>query len=200
MKMFAVLAEDHSDVDSLVVLVRRINGMANATIRRKGFGGCGELCRKAWSHIRDFADQGATHFIVCHDSDGKDPSAVREKVLASLRAKIDVPSDCCIVVPVQELEAWIIADEQAIQKAIPSLVIKPEPRPETVSSPKDWLVKESRRGRSRPLYVPTIHNAKVAEHLDLKKVEKKCPSFGGLVTFVSAPKAAGHSPGAGSPQ
>ena len=189
--MFAVLAEDRSDVDSLVVLIRRISGMTNATILRKGFGGCGELCRKAWSHIKDFADQGATHFIVCHDSDGNDPEAVREKVLGSLRAKLDVPKDCCIVVPVQELEAWIIADEEAIKRAMPSLVIKPVARPETVPSPKEWLRSESRRGRSRPLYSPPIHNAKVAAYLDLKKVEKKCPSFGELVAFVRPPKTAG---------
>ena len=58
--MFAVLAEDRSDVDSLVVLIRRISGVTNATIQRKGFSGCGELCRKAWSHIVDFAEKGAT--------------------------------------------------------------------------------------------------------------------------------------------
>ena len=149
--MFAVLAEDRSDVDSLVVLIKRISRMPKATIPRKGFSGCGELRRKAWSHIEDFAEKGATRFIICHDSDGNDPGEVKKKVLESLRAKIQVPKDCCIVVPVQELEAWIIADEEAIKKAIPSLVIKPVARPETVPSPKEWLVNESRRddpGRS----------------------------------------------------
>ncbi len=182
--MFAVLAEDRSDVESLVVLIRRISGTENATIQRKGFSGCGELCRKAGSHIRDFAEKGATHFIVCHDSDGNPPADVRKKVRESIEARFDMPKDCCIVVPVEELEAWIIADEEAIRKAIPTLVIGQVARPEAVPSPKEWLVDESRRGRSRPLYVPTIHNAKVAEHLDLKKVEQKCPSFGELVQFV----------------
>lgn len=193
--MFAVLAEDRSDVDSLVVLIKRISGMNNATVQRKGFSGCGELCRKAWSHIQEFADKGATHFIVCHDSDGNDPVEIKKKVLENLGARIIVPKNCCIVVPVQELEAWIIADEEAIHKAIPSLVIKPVARPETLTSPKEWLVNESRRGRSRPLYVPTIHNVKVAEHLDLKKVERKCPSFCALVAFVSPPKSGDGSSG-----
>ena len=194
--MFAVLAEDRSDVDSLVILIKRICGTTNATVLRKGFSGCGELCRKAWSHINDFADKGATRFIVCHDSDGNDPEVVRKKVRESLEARIAVTKDHCIVVPVQELEAWIIADEQAINKVIPSLVIRPVARPETVPSPKEWLVNESRRGRSRPLYVPTIHNAKVAVSLDLRKVERKCPSFGDLVNFVSPPKTVEGSAGA----
>ncbi len=186
--MFAVLAEDHSDVDSLVVLIKRISGMPKAKITRKGFNGCGELCRKAWSHVVRFGEEGATRFIICHDSDGNDPEEIRKKVRASITAKIVMPDACCIIVPVQELEAWIIADEEAIKKAIPSLNIKPVPRPETIRSPKEWLVTESRKGRSRPLYTPTIHNARVAEHMNLDKVVKKCPSFGQLVAFVNPPK------------
>ena len=184
--MFAVLAEDRSDAESLVVLIRRISGMDNATIHRKGFNGCGELCRKAWCHIQDFTRKGARRFIICHDSDGANPGAVKQKVRDALAAKIQVPDDCCIVVPVQELEAWIIADEAAITKAIPSLVIKLVSQPESVPSPKEWLVDESRKGRSRPLYVPTIFNEKVAAFLDLQKVQRKCPSFGELVAFVKA--------------
>jgi hypothetical protein len=198
--MFAVLAEDRSDVDSLVILVKRICGKANATVLRKGFSGCGELCRKAWSHIKDFADKGATRFIVCHDSDGNDPEEVKKKVRESLGAKIDVTENHCIIVPVQELEAWIIADEEAINKVIPSLLIRQIARPETVPRPKEWLVNESRRGRSKPLYVPTIHNAKVAANLDLRKVERKCPSFGDLVSFVSPSKTVEASPGAEIPK
>jgi Domain of unknown function (DUF4276) len=187
MPTFAVLAEDRSDADSLVVLVRRICGRPNATVVSKGFSGCGELCRKAASHILNFADRGATHFIICHDADESDPQEIRAKVQTAIKNRI--PSDFlyCIVVPVQELEAWIIADEEAIKKAIPTFELKAVSRPETVASPKEWLVKESRRGRSRPLYVPTIHNAKVAQHIDLDRLDKKCPSFRPLKEFVSPP-------------
>lgn len=184
--MFAVLAEDRSDVDALVVLIRRINDTPKAPIRRKGFSGCGELCRKAWSHIKAFAEEGATRFVICHDSDGNDPAAIRRKVSGSITAKITLPPSCFIVVPVQELEAWMIADEAAIRAVIPSLVIAPVSRPELINSPKEWLIRESKRGRSRPLYVPTAHNDKVAADLDVAKVRAKCPSFGELVDFVKS--------------
>ena len=121
--MFAVLAEDRSDIESLVVLIRRTSGNEHMPVHKKGFGGCGELCRKAWSHIKVFSERGASRFIICHDSDGVDPAVVKKKVLDSIVTKTEAPNNYCIVVPVQELEAWIIADEEAISKAIPSLSI-----------------------------------------------------------------------------
>ncbi len=185
MTAFAVLAEDRSDAEALVVLIKRIVDKGNISVKSKGFAGCGELRVKAASHVLNFARQGCTHFIICHDSDGDPPDSIRSKVRSSMAGKIDLGEHPhCIVVPVQELEAWIIADEEAITKAIPSLVIAPVARPELLSSPKEWLVKESRRGRSRPLYAPATFNAKVVQHLSIGKVEGKCESFAELTQFV----------------
>lgn len=183
--MFAVLAEDRSDADALVVLVKRISGKLNSHVGKKGFSGCGELCRKAGSHIADFASQGVTHFIICHDSDGNDPAAIRQKVLAGIEAKFALKGyHHKIVVPIQELEAWIIADDIAISKVIPTLSIGEVKQPETINSPKEWLISASRAGRSRPLYSPTTFNHQVVRHLDIAKVEKKCSSFRELATFI----------------
>ena len=184
--MFAVLGEHRSDAETLVVIIKRLLGDDRASILRKGFNGCGELCRKGASHIRQFGDRGATHFVVCHDADGPDPAPVLSKVREMIVDPAHVAATCCIVVPVQELEAWIIADEAAIAKTIPSLKLKPLPQPESRSDPKEWLVRQSRKRRSRPLFTPTMHNRRVAEHLDLKTVADKCPSFRPLVDFVRA--------------
>ncbi len=158
--------------------------MPRLAVKSKGFGGCGELCRKAWSRIQNFADQGATHFIFCHDSDGNDPLEIQGKVEAAIKKKMVLNYPHCIVVPVQEIEAWVIADEEAIRRVIPTLSVKAVPRPQSIPSPKEWLKKESQRGRSKPLYVPTIHNSKVMEQIDLKKLEMKCPAFRPLKQFV----------------
>lgn len=183
--MIAVLAEDRSDADALVVLVKRISGNLNCRVFRKGFSGCGELCRKADSHIADFASNGATHFIICHDSDGNDPEEIREKVRVGIKAKIDLGFyEHKIVVPVQELEAWLIADDEAISKVIPSLSIGVVEQPENIDSPKEWLIRASQKGRSRPLYSPPTFNHKVAQHLNIAKVEKKCGSFCELTSFI----------------
>ena len=185
--MIAVLAEDTSDADTLVELVKRIAGKPNIKVLSKGFGGCAHLRRKAHAQIGLFHRLGATRFIICHDSDGNDPEAVRSLVRTSIETKLRLRDyDHKIVVPVQELEAWIIADEAAIRAVIPTFVLAPVSWPENIASPKEWLMEASRLGRSKGLYVPAARNAAVARHLDIAKVAKKCPSFGELVAFVQA--------------
>jgi hypothetical protein len=184
--MIAVLAEHHSDADALAMIIRQIIGNERACIRRKGFSGGGELCRKAASHIRLFAKQGVSRFVVCHDADGPDPEPARLKVKKEVVDCLDSSHLCGIVIPVQELEAWLIADEMAITKTIPSLPISAVSHPERIRSPKEWLVRESRRGRSKPLYSPVVHNPRVCKYLDLQKVATKCPSLKPLIEFVLA--------------
>lgn len=187
MKKFAVLAEDTSGAETLTALVKRISGNERLSVSSKGFGGCGHLRSKAESHINNFARRGCTHFIICHDADEDDPKSVRRKVRAALSSKL-VWSDEThrIIVPVQEIEAWMIADEAALTAIIPTLKISPVGQPERISSPKEWLIKESRRGRSSPLYAPATFNPQVAKTLDVEKVARKCPSFQDLVSFVRA--------------
>jgi hypothetical protein len=183
--MFALLAEDPSDAEALVALVRRIQDQGNPRILRKGFSGCGELCRKAASYVELFGRQGATHFLICHDADGPDPAPVRSKVQQALKPRITIPIKFhAIIVPVQELEAWFIADPAAIQAVIPSLRIPEVRQPETIPSPKEWLETRSRKDRSRPLYAHATFNPRVAAHLDIALVERKCPSFRELAEFV----------------
>lgn len=182
--MIAILAEDRSDAETLVVLVRRILGDMSAPLFRKGFSGCGELCRKAKSHINSFRDRGADRFIVCHDADRRDPSEVRKQVAQQVFGRNEPPADSCIVVPVQEIEAWIIADEAAVARVIPSLTIPETRHPEHREDPKEWLEDQSKVKTARPLYAHATHNPHVAKHIDLPMLARKCPSFQHLVNFV----------------
>jgi Domain of unknown function (DUF4276) len=183
--MFAVLAEDHSDVESLIVLIKRISGIHNQKILRKGFGGCGELRRKACRVLEQLSKQGGTRFVICHDADRSDPAEIRAVVRAALRDDRCARLNYEVVIPIQELEAWIIADESAIARVIPSVSIPSIRRPESLESPKEWLVRQSRVQGSKPRYVPAIHNAKVASFIDLAKLEQKCPSFIPLKEFAN---------------
>ncbi len=180
----AVLAEARSDADTMVVIIKRLLGNPRLSIMSKGFSGCGELRRKGTSHIRQFSARGAKRFVICHDADGPDPEPARQQVHKHIVAPAGVDQNACIIIPVQELEAWIIADEAAIQKVIPSFSLPAVFQPESQTSPKEWLVRQSRRGRSRPLYAPEMHNPRVAEHLDLRVVGGKCPSFRPLPAFL----------------
>jgi hypothetical protein len=185
MKKFAVLAEDRSDAETLVALVRRILGDERLSVAQKGFGGCGQLRNKAESHINRFRRDGCTHFLICHDADGVAPAEIRRRVRGSMSASIAWSEKTHgIIVPVQEIEAWMIADEKAVAAAIPSLSIPRVAHPETIRRPKEWLVDASRTGNSKPLYAPAIFNPKVARALDVDGVAGRCPSFRELVDFV----------------
>jgi len=183
---FAVLAEDKSDVAALQILVKRISGNPRLGVLGRGFGGCGKLRQKVCSHMADYARRGASRFIVCHDSDGNDPSELKEKIEAIIRVGRLTACRHSIVVPVQELESWIIADEKAIQTVIAQLSIGSVKHPESLINPKEWLESKSRVRHSRPRYIPSIHNKEVVRHTDLEKLARKCPSFIPLREFVRA--------------
>jgi len=185
MKRFAVLAEDKSDAETLAALIRRILEDDRLSVAQKGFGGCGQLRNKAESHIVRFRRDGCTHFLICHDADGVDPTEIRRRVRGAISASLAWSEKThAIIVPVQEIEAWMIADEKAVASTIPSLSIPRTAHPETIRRPKEWLVDASRKGNSKPLYAPAIFNPKVAKALDVDKVAGKCPSFRELANFV----------------
>lgn len=173
--IFAVLGEDRSDAETLATLVRRIR--PNVGVKKKGFNSCAELVRKGARVLVALASDGVDRFVVCHDADGPDPTIKRDLVEKQVvqRSGLEIP--ICIVIPVQEIEAWIIADELAIQKVILGFSLSPVLHPETIQSPKEWLERESRGNNSKPRYSHATHNPRVAEHLDLNKVAGKCPSF-----------------------
>ena len=181
---FAVLAEDKSDVEALRILVRRLSGIPSLSVTGKGFEGCAKLRRKLASHMRNFARDGVSHFIVCHDSDFNQPQSVKAQIEAIIKAGCASISKYSIIVPVQEIEAWVIADEVAIRKVIQTMRIKAVLHPERIDSPKQWLEKTSRVAGTRPRYEHTIHNHIVFSNADLNKIAERCPSFRPLKEFV----------------
>jgi hypothetical protein len=182
--VYGILGEDPSDVATLKVLVKRLAGNDSLRVKTKGYGGCAEMLRKGARQLRLFQDFNCTRFIVCHDADGPDPNPHRELVQQRIVTPSGINEGCCIVVPVQELEAWILADIEAVTRIFTSWVPSPIENPEQVASPKEHLEKLSRDSRQRPRYSHATHNEKVAKHLDLNKIRAKCPSFKVLNDFV----------------
>lgn len=186
--MIGIIAE--SDADGRVVqeIVKRLvaSERLSVRIRVKGYGGCDKMCSKAARDLRALSREGTTKFVICHDADQNDAAAIVNKV----RSLIVEPSGvliekCCIAVPIQEIEAWLIADEVAIRKTIPSFQFDGHPNPESIAQPKEYLETASHT-RSRPKYIPSIHNPVVASHLRLEHVQRKCRSFH---TFVGQLRA-----------
>ncbi len=182
--MLAVLAETRSDAATLVVIVRAVSGSPSMPVLQKGYNGCGELCQKGAKQAKAFARDGATRFVVAHDADAPTPDAARAKVIRMIITPAGIAASSCIAVPVYEIEAWLLADETAFPRVVQSFRPKPVAQPEAVPDPKEYLERLSRGENSRPRYAHAIHNEKVAGHLDLGKVQAKCPSFRPLVSFL----------------
>lgn len=185
--MFAVLAEDKSDADVITQLIRRHLANQSLPVKPKGYEGCATMCRKGARDIKSWVRSGigVSRVVVCHDADCNSPADVRTKVLREVIEPSGFDGPACIVVPVQEIEAWIIADEQAINKVIPKFRFKGHPLPESINNPKEWLRAQSRAARSKPLYSSTTFNPAVAERLSLEVVAKKCPSFRSFLDWLN---------------
>ena len=185
--MIAILAEDDSDADALSHLVKRHFDDTRLTVKKKGYDGGSGLCRKGARDIKTWLRQGVKRFVVCHDSDSHPPYQVREKIMNAVVKPSGAESHCCIVVPVQEIEAWLIADELAINDVIPTFQFEGHATPEHIGSPKEWLVGQSKAKNGKPLYSPKTFNAAVAKRLRLDVVSKKCPSFAAFLDCLSKP-------------
>jgi hypothetical protein len=121
---------------------------------------------------------------VCYDSDRADPGLRRQRVLDQVIKPSGITEPICVLVPVQEIEAWILADLDCVKSVIKSWRSKKAiPNPESITNPKEYLIKLSREN-GRPLYAHATHNPVVARTLDLDKVHAKCPSFRPLVELV----------------
>ena len=198
---YAILGEDVSDACTVRALVRRLiernaSSMEKSTAKKarkpsfkpKGYDGWAHLRRKAARDLRQLSRMGWQRFIVCVDCDGPDSEPRRIELQREVIAKSGLAAaDCCLVIPIQELEAWLLADiEEAGPKVILSWTPAAVTNPERRSSPKEYLRRLSQDPHTKKArYNEVLHNEKLAEHLRLDRVEAKCPSFAPLVDFVA---------------
>jgi hypothetical protein len=183
--MYGILGEEDDDAETLKVLVQRLTKNPTMRFRMKGFGGFGDLLKKGARQLQDFRNGGCQRFVVCHDADGPDPRGPRQEVVRRVIEPSGIKSEYCVVIPVHEIEAWILADIQAVSNVITSW--RPtqfKENPEGVTNPKERLKSDSRKDNNRPRYDPATHNPKIAKYLELDVVRKRCPSFEHLASFV----------------
>jgi len=182
-----IIAEDNSDIAALFVLIERIS---KYPFKREKYAakGCGKLKLKC-SKIANMwtSKKNVTHIIICHDLDGSDPSQYK-KLMKHLRMKVSNVSghknSICIVIPIQELEAWFLSDINGLAKIFSGLSIQNIPSPEAIQGPKEYIAKMSRDKKSKPRYIHTRHNAELAKSVNINKIFEKCPAFRPFYEFV----------------
>ncbi|NOQ64374.1 MAG: DUF4276 family protein [Methyloprofundus sp.] len=186
--MYAILAEDNSDIECLKVLIKRIAKDNSIKIKGRGFSGCAKMLRDGWKDLEKLQNTGYDKFIICYDRDKdayqKRYDAVVTKIIK--RSGINKSKNkICILIPTEEIEAWILADIKAVSTVISSWKPTKEfPNPESIINPKEKLKKLSETKKSKPLYDHVTHNQRILEKVDLGIVKNKCPSFKVLADFI----------------
>lgn len=182
-KIIGLIAEDDSDIEVLKILAAKISNRRFSTKHFVGKG-CGPLKRKLPGWCKALLDKGVSSIAVIHDLDKND--------LAALRSRLDelLPKDGlthrAVIIPVEELEAWLLSDEVAIETAM-KLQSRPKTihHPEKVTSPKEHLgriVRDHSKDRLKQ-YVNTVHNKLIAQSLSPDKLAK-CSSFSDFRDFI----------------
>lgn len=184
-KHIGIIAEDDSDIEVLKILTRKLTNCRFATSHFVGKG-CGPLKRKTPGWCKALLLKGCESVVLVHDLDKNNAVKLRTQLELIISAvKIE---NKFVVIPSEELEAWLLSDANALKNAM-NLIKLPKKifHPETVVSPKEHIGEIVRKHskESSKRYVNTVHNKLIAEQIDIAKVSKACPSFNQFEIFVS---------------
>lgn len=177
-----MIAEDDSDVDVIFEVLSKLTSRPFA-IRSFVGRGCGKIVNKFAAWARDLRARGCTRLIVVHDLDDRRLQTFRPELIAELGASpIGVH---VIVIPVREIEAWLLADHAAIGRTAKSQrPLKQIPNPEALHHPKEFLRDVLYRVSDKKItYVNTVHNKTIAKYASLKSL-RRCTSFQRLEAFA----------------
>lgn len=177
-----VIAEEVNDVDVLYHLTCKLMDEASFSFKKFVGHGCGKLRKKCSAWASNLLARGCSYLVVIHDLDDADRSALHAELSAAVANAAFEAS--LILIPVREMEAWLLTDPQAIT-AVFNLKRKPKlpTQPESVVDPKKKLG-QIVWAAGRKQYVNTIHNARIAREMRISKA-KACKSFCPLPKFVT---------------
>jgi hypothetical protein len=183
MRRLGVIAEDESDVEVVGVLARKIS-QARFAIRKAIGHGSGQIQKKALDWARVLYSKGCTHLMLVQDSDQNDAKDLRGRLTQALAGAPIARR--VVVIPVREIEAWLLADHEAVNKALklrPPL--KKQANPQGILHPKEHLGALIEQRTARHIhYTNTIHNVRIAEHARIDCLLSRCASFKGFEAFV----------------
>ena len=179
-----IIAEDDSDFFSACVLIRRIAKKDNVCFHKFIGRGGGKIKKKCCAWANELHRKGCKTLVLIHDSDDNEPNGLQQKLKGALgQSPIEKHLIC---IPIQELEAWLLSDPDAIKKGL-NLQKKPvvPGQPEQINSPKEYLGKLIYFASNKEkIYLNTKHNIKIAEVLSIDRAKRFCPSFRPFYEFI----------------
>ena len=180
-KKIGIIAEDKSDVEVISEIFKKYINDNEFKISKFVGNGCGNLRNKCDAWTENLFRSGCEYVFIFHDQDRRCKIELRQLLENKVCPK--EYADSLIVIPVEELESWLLSDSSAIKDVFG---LKKQPKKifncESINSPKEHL-----RGlvwiSGRKRYLNTVHNKKIAEKTSLKNL-KRCPSFSQFNDFI----------------
>jgi len=191
--VLGIIAEDHSDCDALVILVKRLlataEGEKKPSFKRWAGKGCCRIHTKASATMKMWHRAGVNGVIIVHDLDRNSATnALNDE--ADLRSRIeqatkDAPGLRLICIPVEEIEAWFWCDQGVLDHVAgePNKA-KAKAEPHLVCKPKEALERLSKGLNRKPRYDTSV-NPELAGILDLELCASRCRAFAELRSFVN---------------
>jgi hypothetical protein len=178
-----VIAEDYSDVDVLYELTSKLINSRDFCFKKFIGHGCGPIKRKCKAWAENLLRRGCDHLVVLHDLDTYSESKLCTELMGYVN-NIGFSAHI-ILIPIYEIEAWLLADANALQKVFNMQRIPKIPHnPETITDPKEKL-RDIIWKYTKRYYVNSIHNQKIANALAINKLNKKCRSFKPYPKFIN---------------
>ena len=172
-------------------IIRKVANNDKLPVKGGGCGNCNLVISNGARELGALVRLGMTSFIVCHDADTSDVSTI-SRIEENIMLKVIKPSGIIehtsILVPIHEIESWVLADMNAVAQLFPSW--KPKPKlitsPESIPKPCEYLESLSKINGAKKdqLYFHATDNKRVVQYLNFELVKKKCPSFEKLTDFV----------------
>jgi hypothetical protein len=178
-----IIAEDNSDVEVIKVLLAKFKKTSTFSVRSFVGNGCGKIRNKCGVWAQQLHLRGCHALLVVHDLDRRSSRDLRESLSAAL---ISCPiGKRAIIIPVEEIEAWLFTDAHAIRHAFSLKKLPKVPaNPESVASPKEKLQALIWRDSGKTKrYINTVHNEVIAKHSSIPSL-RKCLAFRLFERFV----------------
>jgi hypothetical protein len=180
-----IIAEDISDVKVIKQFTRKIVRPKRIGFNRFIGNGCGKIRRKCCPWAEILVRQGCLWIVVVHDLDTNEEKPLRQE-LESAVAGVNAYATI-VLIPVREIEAWLLFDPNAIASAFRENKVPRLPRnPESLIDPKKVL-SDLVWKTYRKQYLNTVHNEKIAMNVDVFSLNK-AKSFAPYPAFLRALK------------
>lgn len=175
MLTFGLVVEGNDDKTALTELIQKC-ARTGVDVVSRTCGGKAQLMKKFLGHLEEFRHtkkgSNLNKALIIRDADNKGPGELINRMQSKISNR-HYPFPVKLLVIVQELEAWLLADETAVSlvtgKTTPAI-----PNPEGLSDPKQRL--RNVLSKAKISYTAEIAR-KIAARAKIEILESRCPSF-----------------------